>query len=168
MFRTLQHKTWELDHSHNEPHLYTTVLHFTQSFEKQITFIPIIIIVNVSISSWTSILAKGFHSKLHLVDATLNALDKINRLVINRTFQFVFCDQSSHLGKTISAHPLKWKKLGLIHPHAKKKKVNLLNQIFQNHSQQLQQYSKQSFKCANRTTPTKSKHGKKKTMRKPC
>lgn len=86
----LWHKTWEPNHPHNEPYLHTTLLRSTQSFETQIRFILIIIIVNTSVKPWTSISTKGLHFRLHLADATFIALNKINRFVINRTFNLHF------------------------------------------------------------------------------
>jgi hypothetical protein len=53
-------------------------------------FIPIIIILNNFVKLWTNIPAKGLHFKLHPTNVTFNAFEKINRLVINRTFNLCF------------------------------------------------------------------------------
>lgn len=81
--------SWELNHSHNESHLYPTFFCFKQSFKEKIRFIPIIIFVKVCLKPWTAILAKGLYFSLHHVNATLNTL-KINRILINRAFKMHF------------------------------------------------------------------------------
>jgi hypothetical protein len=115
-------KTWEFDHSHNEPYLYTTLLCFTQSLETHIRFIPIIVIVNVFARPCANIPTKGLHFKLHPTNETFNALNKIYNFIINKNIQSTFLDQSSHLAKTILAHLLKWKETKSYTSWCKKKR----------------------------------------------
>jgi hypothetical protein len=82
--------TSEFDHFHNEPYLYITLLLFTQSFERHIRFIPIIIIVNASTRPWTSIPTKGLHFKLHPTNETFNAFNKINNSSSIKSFNLRF------------------------------------------------------------------------------
>ncbi len=70
------HKTWQLNHFHNEHNLYTNLLRFTIFFKTQIGLIPIIIILNTSVRPWISIPAKGQHFILHPTNATSMPLTK--------------------------------------------------------------------------------------------